>query len=62
VATSGPATAAPCLSYAGTPELDTALQVGPHKDRTERDNHLLDLPASMSPKILLTFWTAGTQC
>lgn len=55
MASSGPGTAAWRLSYAETPELNTALQVEPHKDRAEKGNHLLDLLASTSLRIYLAF-------
>ena len=41
------------------PSLDTVLQLGPHKGKAERDNHL---PLPCWSRILLAFWATSAHC
>ena len=55
----------PVFLVLGAPDLDAVLQMGPHKGRVERDNHLLALlatPLLMELRIPLAFQAASTHC
>jgi len=53
------------LPVLGAPGLGTVLQMGPHKGRADRDNHLPRLAATpllMQPRRLLASWATSAHC